>query len=53
MNVRTKKKCETKSKAIEYHALKELRLELGMTLTEASAKLKIGPKGLGAIANIF
>lgn len=51
MNVRSKKKCETKSKVIEYQALKEIRLELGMTLTDASAKLKIGPKGLGAIEN--
>jgi len=51
MKFKTKKKFETKSKAIEYQALKELRLDLGMTLTEASAKLKIGPKGLGAIEN--
>ena len=51
MNARTKKKCKTKSQIIEYQALKELRLELGMTLTDASAKLKIGPKGLGAIEN--
>jgi len=43
MNVWTKKRCETKSKVIEYQVLKELRLELGMTLTEASEKLKIGP----------
>lgn len=47
----TKKKCETKSKAIEYQALKDLRLELSMTLSDASAKLKIGPKGLSAIEN--
>ena len=39
MKFKTKKKCETKSKAIEYQALKELRLELGMTLTDASANL--------------
>lgn len=51
MKFKTKKKCETKSRIIEYQALKELRLELGMTLTKASTKLKIGPKGLGAIEN--
>tara|TARA_R110000868_G_scaffold132380_6_gene343267 strand:- start:8119 stop:8763 length:645 start_codon:yes stop_codon:yes gene_type:complete len=46
-----KKKCKTRSKLIEYQALRELRLELGMTLREASEKLELGPKGLGAIEN--
>lgn len=51
MNLRTKKKCETKSKSSEYLALRELRLDLGMTLVEACKNLTIGSKGLGAIEN--
>ncbi len=51
MKFNRKKKCKTKSKLIEYQALKELRLELGMTLKKASEKLELGPKGLGAIEN--
>jgi transcriptional regulator with XRE-family HTH domain len=51
MKFNRKKKCRTKSELIEYQALKELRLELGMTLKVASEKLALGPKGLGAIEN--
>lgn len=51
MKFNSKKKCKTKSILIEHQALRELRLDLNMTLVEASKKLEVGPKGLGAIEN--
>lgn len=51
MKFNRKKKCKTKSKLVEHQALKELRLDLDMTLQKASEKLELGAKGLGAIEN--
>tara|TARA_R110002072_G_scaffold276051_1_gene437274 strand:- start:2437 stop:3075 length:639 start_codon:yes stop_codon:yes gene_type:complete len=51
MKLKLKKKCKAKPKLIEPQALKELRLELGMTQLRASEKLELGPKGLAAIEN--
>jgi transcriptional regulator with XRE-family HTH domain len=51
MKFNRKKKCEAKSKLIDHQVIRELRLELGMTLKQASEKLEVGAKGLGAIEN--
>ena len=51
MKFNRKKKCESKSNLIDHQVIRELRLEIGMTLKEASEKLEVGAKGLGAIEN--
>jgi transcriptional regulator with XRE-family HTH domain len=51
VKINKKKKYKPSSILIEHLALKKLRIDLCMTLDEASINLPIGPKGLAAIEN--
>ena len=51
MTVSKKRRFDRKIILIEHQALKEIRLELGLTLKEAGKKLGVSEKTIGAIEN--
>ena len=51
MQTKRQKRFDKKAITSDQLAIRELRLELGMTLKEAGIKLGLSDKGIGAIEN--